>query len=360
MKAKRRFGVILSVFLLLSLCVGLVGCGNAGAGSGSEAAGEAAVTEGSAAQEAESGKITIVDSRGVTVELDEPADEIVCLLNSGLNDLLMLGCGDSVIGIDEWTYTNEVTYNVISKLDDRIAAKEIPAVDSNIEQIISMNPDVVIIWAQDDEKIAALEENGIPVIGIQVNSFDEVYDKMRIIAKAVGKEERGEELIQWSEDSLASISDKVNTLEDDQKKSGIFVWGASKLDLAGKTSTGHSMLELCGVKDCAEGIEEEHFVAKLEDVIQWNPDAILMWNIADIDPQDYLDDSQWSDVTAIQNEDVYEIPDDKTFYCDMWTVKYVYGAQYFAKCAYPELFEDLDMDTFQNDMMMTLYGKTAE
>lgn len=41
------------------------------------------------------------------------------------------------------------------------------------------------------------------------------------------------------------------------------------------------MLDLCGVTDSAADIAEEHFVAKIEDVIQWNPDAILMWNITD-------------------------------------------------------------------------------
>lgn len=344
---KRLFKTALFVIFCAAFSLALTACGSGSADNQTDETDSA-------------GTISVVDSRGETIELDHPAQKIVCLLNSGLNDLLMLGCGDRVIGIDEWTYTNEVTYNVLSKLDKRIADKEIPAVDANMEEIISLQPDVVIIWAQDDEKIKTLESNNIPVIGIQVNSFDEVYDKMRIIAAVVGEEKRGEALISWCQSSLSSIAEKTAELSDDQKKTGIFVWGASQLDLAGNTSTGHSMLELCNVTDCASEVNEEHFVAKMEDVIQWNPDTILMWNIADIDPQNYFDDSRWSDVTAIQNRDIYEIPDDKTFYCDMWTVKYVYAAQYFAKCVYPDLFADLDMDTFQNDMMTTLYGKTAE
>ena len=312
----------------------------------------------SALAEAEAAPIVITDSRGVTIELEKPAERIVCLLNSGLNDLLMLGAGDTVVGIDEWTYTNEITYNVLSKLDDRIANHEIPAVDGNMEAILELNPDVVIIWALDDEKIATLEENGIKVIGIQVNNFDEVYTKLHTIAAAVGKEDRANEIEAYAKGALTSISDKAAALE--AKKSGIFVWGASMLDLAGKTSTGHSILELAGLTDAAESVEEEHFVAKLEDVLMWNPEAILMWNCADIDPENYLTDSQWATVAAVQDQNVYEIPDDMTFYCDMWTVKYVYAAQYFAKNVYPDLFDDLDMDGFRGDMMMTLYGKTAE
>ena len=302
--------------------------------------------------------ISVVDSRGVTVELDEPAEKIVCLLNSGLNDLFMLGAGDTVVGIDEWTYTNEITYNKLSQIDERIANKEIPAVDSNIEKIVELDPDVVIIWALDDEKIDALEANGIKVVGIQVNNFDEVYTKLHTIAALVGKEDRADEIEAYAKGVLETISAETEAL--DNKKSGIFVWGASMLDLAGKTSTGHSMLELAGLTDCAGEIDEEHFVAKLEDVIQWDPEAILMWNCADIDPESYYDDDQWTTVKAVQDQNVFEIPDDMTFYCDMWTVKYVYAAEYFAKNVYPDLFEDVDMSAFCDDMMMKLYGKTTE
>ena len=120
------------------------------------------------------------------------------------------------------------------------------------------------------------------------------------------------------------------------------------------------MLTLCGVTDCAKDVAEEHFVAKMEDVAQWNPDTILMWNIADFDPDGYLSDAQWANIAAIKNKAVYEIPDDMTFYCDMWTVKYIYAAQYYAKNVYPGLFKDVDMDSFRSDMMKQLYGKTAE
>ncbi|NLW65493.1 MAG: ABC transporter substrate-binding protein [Clostridiales bacterium] len=349
-KVKNYLSVFLAVAMLATLLAGLAGCQKS-----KEAASPSPEEKGAAGA-----AISVTDSRGKTIELDKPAEKIVCLLNSGLNDLLMLGTGDTVVGIDEWTYTNEITYKILSKLDDRIANKEIPAVDSNMEKIISLEPDVVIIWANDTEKIETLENAGIKVVGIQVNDFDDVYTKLRTIAKLVGKEDRAEEIIDYTGNTLKSISDKTSTLSDDDKKTGIFVWGPSKLDLAGNTSTGHSMLELCGVTDCASDIAEEHFVAKMEDVIQWNPDAILMWNISDLNPEDYLGDSQWADVTAIKNKDVYEIPDDMTFYCDMWTVKYIYAAQYFAKSAYPNLFTDVDMDSFRDSMMTELYGKTVD
>ena len=148
-KARKALSVLLAAALFLSLSAGLAGCQK-----GQVAA--SASPDASAAASADT-KISVTDSRGKTVEFDNPAEKIVCLLNSGLNDLEMLGEADKVVGLDAWTYTNAVTYNVLSKLDSRIASKEIPAVDDNMEKIISLAPDVVIIWAQDNDKIATLE-----------------------------------------------------------------------------------------------------------------------------------------------------------------------------------------------------------
>lgn len=303
---------------------------------------------------------TIVDSRGKSVEIEYPADNVVCLLNSGLNDLYMLGAAEVVTGIDQWTYDNEITYNLLKQVDERIANKTLPAVDNNVEKIISMKPDAVVIWAGNEEQIKALEDQGVKVIGIQVNNFDEVYTKMEIMGQIVGKEDRAQEIIDYTKAQLADIDDKTDTLTEDQKKSGIFVWGASKLDLAGSTSTGNSLLELCGVSNKAGEIDEEHFVAKMKDVISWNPDTIVMWNVADLDPRDYFDDSQWADITAVQDKSVYEIPDELTFYCDLWTVKYAYALKYMAKNIYPDLFKDMDLETEKSDMVKTLYNVDFE
>lgn len=359
-KVKSTIAAILAIIMIVSLSLSLTGCQKGEVkdqtASPSAQASETAPTSSSPSPE-KTGTV-ITDSRGKTIEIAYPVDSIVCLLNSALNDLYMLGAADKVVGIDEWTYSNEMTYNILSKIDTRIANKEIPAVDANVEKIISLDPDAVIIWANDTEKINALESHGIKVIGIQVNNFDDVFTKLRMVAQLVDKGDRAEEIINYTQDTLKSVSDTTDKLSDTDKKTGIFVWGGSKLDLAGSKSTGHSILELCGLTDSAAGIPEEHFVAKMEDVIQWNPDTIMMWNIADLDPQDYIDDTQWANVTAITDKAVYEIPDGMTFYCDMWTVKYIYAAQYFAKCAYPELFKDVDMDAFKDDMMTALYGKT--
>lgn len=299
--------------------------------------------------------VKVVDSRGKEVEINYPAERIVCLLNSGLNDIYMLGAKDKVVGIDKWTYDTEVVYNITSQVDDRLIDKSLPAVDNNIEKIVSLNPDVVIIWTGNEEDIKVLEEKGIKVVAIQVNNFDEVFWKMELIGKIVGKEDRSEEIINYSKNELEKLTSKLSKNNETGKlKTSAFVWGPSKLDFAGDNSTGDSILKMANVKNVASEINKEHFIAKIEEVIKWNPDSIVMWNINDLDPNDYFIDKQWHNIEAVKNKEVYELPN--PFYCDLWTVKYIHSVKFIDKKLYPEIFNDLDLEIEKDEMLKFLYN----
>ena len=298
--------------------------------------------------------IKVTDSRKKEVEINYPAKKIVCLLNSGLNDIYMLGAKDSVIGIDEWTLNTPNIFDITSKIDDRVKNKKLPGVDKNIEKIVSMNPDVVIMWAGDNENIKALEDKGVKVVGIQVNNFDEVYWKMDLIGKICGKEERAKEIITYAKAEMSKVNDKLASVSEDKKPSAVFVWGPSLLDFAGNNSTGDSILKMSGAKNAASSINEEHFVASLEQTVKMNPAAIVMWNSKDLDPSSYTKDAQWSSIDAVKNNMIFEVPD--AFYCDLWTVKYIHSVKYIAKSLYPDIFKDLDLEKDKKDMLKYLYN----
>lgn len=300
------------------------------------------------------GTVKVVDSRGVEVEVNYPAKKIVCLLNSALNDLYMLGAKDQVIAIDQYTYSNQAVYDLTAQIDERVKNKTLPAIDKNIEDIVGMNPDVVIIWAGKEEDIKALEDKGIKVVGIQVDNFDDVYTKLNILGDISGKEDRAAEIAKYNKEQLKGVSDKVAKMDESKKLSSLFVWGKTKLDLAGNNSTGDSIIEMAGGKNAAESVNEEHFVAKMEDVVNWNPDTMIMWNLQDLDPQSYYDDEQWAGIKAVENQKVFELP--HPFYCDLWTVKYMYSVQYLAKSLYPDDFSNIDLEKSKKEMLKFLYG----
>lgn len=298
--------------------------------------------------------IKVVDSRGKEVEVNYPAKKIVCLLNSGLNDLYMLGAKDQVVGIDEWTYSTKNIYEITSKIDSRLKDKSVPAVDKSIEKIVGMNPDAVIIWAGNNDTIKALEDKGVKVVGIQVNSFKEITWKMELLGKIVGKEQRAKEIVDYTKAEADKLQKVTSTVEDSKKLSAMFVWGPTKLDIAGNNSTGNSILTESGAKNSAASENQEHFVVPMEKVSTWNPDAIVMWNSDKLDAKDYFSDNQWTNIKAVKNKAVFELPD--AFYCDLWTVKYIYSLKVVSKQLYPDKFKDMDLEKEKKDMLKFLYN----
>jgi len=184
--------------------------------------------------------ITVVDSRGVSVTVPFPVERIVCTLNSGLNDLYMLGAGHMVVGIDQWTYDTAAVFEIMAQIDDRIRDRSIPAVDGSPENIIALNPDVVVLWAESPE-IDALEAQGIPVIGMQINDFDQVFWKLEVLAKITDTTERFEEIKAYCEKLLQDIDATLDQIPDGSHRTSIFMWGEGQF--AGGDSTGSDILK---------------------------------------------------------------------------------------------------------------------
>ena len=73
----------------------------------------------------------------------------------------MLGAEERVVGISRNVYTESVN-RYYASLDDRIRSKALPAPGNwdfiNLESVVSLRPDVVILWSEQTEAIASLEQ----------------------------------------------------------------------------------------------------------------------------------------------------------------------------------------------------------
>ena len=295
--------------------------------------------------------VTVVDSRGVSVTVPYPVERIVCTLNSGLNDLYMLGAGHKVVGIDQWTYDTTAVFEIMAKIDERIKNREIPAVDGSVENIIAQSPDVVILWAESPE-IEALEAQGIPVIGMQINDFDQVFWKLELLATITGTTGRFEEIKAYCERLLQGIESAIKEIPESSLKSSIFMW--SEGQFAGGDSTGSDILKKSGLTNVTVDVAQENFSATMEQIIAWNPETVVMWHSESISPHDIISDGRWRDVSAVINEDILMLP--SNFYCDLWTVKYINSIQIITGTFYPAYFAGIDAETRQAEFIEFLYG----
>jgi iron complex transport system substrate-binding protein len=278
-----------------------------------------------------SGRIAVKDFRGEAVYLHQPADQVVCLIESALTGIYMLGQKDKVIGIPGDVYFGE-TWKRYASLDERIRNKTLPTPGNwdfvSIEEVVGLQPDLVIIWASQTEAIENLERLGIPVYAVMLHSFEDVSKEIEDFGRLLGAEHRAAGLIELTRKELNDIKQHcLNT----PKKSVYFMWAQGINETSGRNSTVDQLLEYAGTVNVCN-LPDEHVTINIEKLIDWNPDLIVMWYNEKLDPEDILANPLLQGLTAVKNKQIYEFP--STFDCDLWTLKMAYPVRLVATWAY--------------------------
>ncbi|HOV87246.1 MAG TPA: ABC transporter substrate-binding protein [Syntrophobacteraceae bacterium] len=303
-----------------------------------------------------SSRITVTDFRGKTISLDRPAGRIVCLIESALSGLYMLGAADRVVGISANVYQGDV-YPYYAAMDPRIAEKSLPAPGNwdfvNIERVIALDPDLVIIWSRQEESIRAIEERGIPVFGVFIGSFEDIYREMRALGKLTGTSERAGQLIDAAKEELTRIGAKTQTVG--KRPRVYFMWSQGELETSGSKSTVHELITLAGGENVCGGIEQEHLVVNMERVLAWDPEVIVLWVNERKGPKDILDSPIWQGVRAVRTQNVHELPD--VFSSDLWTLKFQYVVKLLAEWCHPDVYGEADLEKERREIFVKLYGE---
>lgn len=300
--------------------------------------------------------VIVNDFRGREVSLKEPATRIVCLIESALSGLYMLKAEDRVVGVSTAVY-NESVAEQYAVLDERISNKKLPAPGNwdfaGIENIVALQPDLVIIWASQTEATEAIEKHGIPVYAVFLSSLDDVYREIADLGILTGMKERADSLINYTRNEISLFADREKPAGTD-RKSVYFMWSQGLLETAGINSTVNEVIDLAGARNSCS-INQEHVIINKEKLFDWNPDVWVMWYNSAKDPEDILNLAELKSINAIRNRQVYELP--SVFMCDLWTLKFSYAVKLLAKWCYPATFADLDTEEEKTKMLIALYGE---
>lgn len=302
--------------------------------------------------------VTVTDFRGKAVTLRRPATRIVCLMESALSGLYMLGAEQRVVGVSANLY-REPLRSWYAAMDDRIRRKSLPAPGNwdfvSIESVVALRPDLVLVWSKQSESIAALESRGIPVYGVFLAGREDLYREIRDLGILTGREQRASELISYTRWEVERFSRRVAAIPAAKRTPVYYMWAQGDLETSCGGSTVDELITLAGGRNVCGAIRSEHLVVNLERVLVWNPELIVMWHNEQKDPKDVTADPRWRAIRAVRNGRVHEFPE--PFLCDLWTLKYQYAVKMVAAWANPELFRDIDLERERKTMLLKLYGR---
>lgn len=280
-------------------------------------------------------EVTVEDFRGKSISVTTPVTRCVCLIESALSGIYMLGEENKVVGIPSDVYKDPANF-YYRQLDERVRNKSLPAPGNwdfiSLEQIVGLEPDLVIIWASQLEAIDRLEHFGIPVYAVMMHSFQDVLKEISDFGILFGAEARAKTLIEYTKEQLTRIRDSA---DQDLPRTVYFMWAQGIHETSGTNSTVNDLLVYAGTKNACT-LEQEHVVINTEKLLDWDPDLVVLWPGNQLHPEDILTHAQIKELKAVKSQQVYALPD--PFLCDFWTLKMVFAVSKVASWAYPERF----------------------
>jgi len=289
---------------------------------------------------------------GKLITIYRPPERIITLHSNSAEILKLLKSKDKIVGIDKYISDEKFFFPDISKL---------PIVgsmsDPDAEEIIRLNPDIIIAYGSYFTKWSIYLENKLKGTGITLARLDcykpeTMSDDIIKLGHFLDRAEEAEEFVDWYEGYLSIINDRVEELTEDEKPI-VYVEGYTDYKTYSEGTGAHQACIMAGGINIAADLPGKYPKVDSEWVINQSPDIIVKvvsstkvsGGYGEDDPsemkavwEDIVNRDGWSDIPAVRDRKVYLIHAGGT-----WNdPKYFIGLAYLAKWFNSTLFEDVN------------------
>ena len=307
-------------------------------------------------------KIVVTDSLERQIEIPDKIERIVVTYPTGGHIVCALGEQDKLVGIDTPSINNAF-FNAIKPGFSSLPSPGSPG-GVNVEELIALNPDLVIVAGRNKEIVKNLEQHGLRVFGIVAEDLEELKDSMENLGKALGREDRAAQFIKYYDETIEMVRKKTKNLQP-EKKPGVYLVGSGGLlSTCSEEMYQHFLIGLAGGRNVAANEEGEStpghgwFKISPEQLIKWNPDIIVVTQYAPgISPEQILADERFQGLNAVKNKQVFWFPS-KLNSWDNPTPQAALGIKWLAKKIHPDKFQNINIEKETDDFFMMFYGKT--
>lgn len=285
---------------------------------------------------------------------------------------VFLGSADKIVGIHP-SSMSAAKSGLLGELFPEILNADTSFMEGgnlNVEQLLNLDPDVVLVNASSTELIEAIENAGIPAVAISPSKFGydilETYDQwIDLLSQMFPDNSKSEEISAYSKEVYDMVQERVKDIPEEEKKSILFLYkyDDKQMITSGVSFFGQYWAEAVGGKNAAEEVKADNAnaVISMEQVYQWNPDIIMITNFTTAQPDDLYNNTigsnDWSSVKAVEEQQVYKMPLG-TYRSYTPSTDTPVTFLWMAKTVYPELFEDIDITAEVKDYYQEMYGVT--
>ena len=334
---KRKIALLLTLTLMLAIFT--FGCTNTSS------------SKDTSSEEA-TGTRTVTDAAGREVEIPETVSTVVPLANA-LRMMCYADALDLVAGVElgETEQTIVKAYNWVNYE----TFKTLPVVGEGgsggytpyEEEIVQLNPDVIICGYSQEDAESLQEKTGIPVVIINGGTLfgEDYYESLEIIGEVCNKEKRCEEVIEFIKGIEEDLNSRTANVTNENKP--VVYTGAVSFKgghgIEGTYTnfppfTALNAIDIFGDTEAtSEGvvIEKEKILTADPDIIFLDPNNISLVNEDYAANQDF-----YNSLTAVKNDKLYTMLGYNYYYTNVEIA--LADCYYAASIIYPDEFSDIE------------------
>lgn len=304
------------------------------------------------------GTRTITDMAGRRVVITDPVNRIVTTFKPASLCVFSLGLARKLVGVDNSSRQDRLHQAVFPGIAD-VEGVGTKTMGLNFETLVSLKPDLVILYSQKDGITLAdrLSAMNIPSIIILPETFDTIKDTLRVIAMAAGEPEKSLMVARCMDEVTKLVANRVDGMDEKAKKTGYF---ASAIGLFSTTTGNMIQNEIfiqAGIKNVSKDLSGYFQDISPEQLMKWNPDIMVLSQHLKKGETHLLSGKPLQEIKAISQKTVYRCPSSLAPW-DFPSPLSVLATLWIAQKAYPERFSDLDILEKTDEFYQNLFQKT--
>ncbi len=317
------------------------------------------------------GEINLTDALGREVTFSQPPQRIVV-------------AGKAVILVADalFMFPEAATRVTALELRGPVVGKFLPLVDSNfankvhlehnagVEQIAPLKPDAVVLKSYMAEELGApLEQLGIPVVYVDLETPEQYFRDVNTLGKLLQSEARAAEIQSFYQAKLDDISKALQGLADTEKPRVLVLrynakGGEVAFNIPPASWIQTTMVELSGGipvwRDSAQ--QGGWQVVGFEQIAAWDANKIFVINYDGDAAQTVAKlkaDAQWQALSAVQNDEIYGFAGDFLSW-DQPTPRWILGLTWLAYKIHPTHFANTNMPQEILSFYEQMYGMSED
>lgn len=298
----------------------------------------------------------LVDMAGREVQLPDTIERIITTYRSATDFVFALKAQDYLVAIEMDVERIELFTTLLPGISD------LPAVGSrrrglNLEQMVAVSPDLVILFPFQEglEMADRLEEQGIPSLIIDPESFEKIRETNLLLGEALNRREEAL-IVDKQFEEILKLVERSSTLPLHERKSVYF----ASSDLVNTVGAGMMQTSLIqkagGINKAAE--EKSGFMnISKEQLISWDPHVIILSQFHEEEINKIKELPYLQSLSSIKREAIYRIPSN-IYPWDFPGPSSFAAILWLGEKLYPEMYQQLDLLEKVDSFYYHLYGKS--